>query len=97
MASHVYILQCADESYYVGSTGAGLERRVNEHNAGVHSGYTKSRRPVVLAFSQEFDRITDAVTAERKLKGWTRAKKEALIRGDQRVLIRPAHNRQTTG
>ena len=82
MASHVYILQCADESYYVGFTRADLERRVNEHNAGVYSGYTNSRRPVVLAFSQEFDRITDAVTAERKLKGWIRVKKEALIRGD---------------
>ncbi len=78
----VYMLQCADGRYYVGSTRTALERRVAEHNAGTFGGFTKSRRPVKLVFSQEFQQITDAISAERQLKGWGRAKKEALIRGD---------------
>ena len=86
MPAFVYILRCSDGLYYVGSTRATLERRVNEHNAGTYGGFTKSRRPVVLVFHQEFDRITDAVAAERQIKGWSRAKKEALIRGDFRAL-----------
>ena len=53
-----------------------------EHNAGHYGGYTASRRPVMLVFSQWFERITDAIAAERQIKGWSRAKKEALIRGD---------------
>ncbi len=84
----VYILKCADGSYYVGSTRGTIENRVNEHNAGLYGGYTKSRRPVRLVFLETFDRITDAIAAERQLKGWRRAKKEALIRGDFDVLAR---------
>jgi putative endonuclease len=61
---------------------SGLEQRVAEHNAGTYDGYTAKRRPVTLVFSQWFDRITDAIAAERQVKGWSRAKKEALIRGD---------------
>ena len=57
-------------------------RRVAEHNAGTYDGYTAKRRPVSLVFSQWFDQITDAIAAERQVKGWSRAKKEALIRGD---------------
>ena len=53
-----------------------------QHNAGELGGYTARRRPVILLYHQEFGRITDAVAAEQRLKGWTRAKKEALIRGD---------------
>ena len=82
MAAFVYLLRCGDGSYYVGSTRASLDRRVGEHNSGLLGGYTASRRPVTLVFAQEFDRITDAIAAERQLKGWSRAKKEALIRGD---------------
>jgi putative endonuclease len=55
---------------------------VAEHNAGKYEGYTHSRRPVQLAWSDHFDRITDAIAVERKIKGWSRAKKEALIAGD---------------
>jgi putative endonuclease len=62
---------------YVGTARSGLEKRVAEHNAGTFGGYT-----VTLVFSQLFDRITDAIAAERQAKGWSRAKKEALIRGD---------------
>jgi len=59
---------------------------VGTRNSGVTGGYTASRRPVTLVFAQDFDRITDAIAAERQLKGWSRAKKEALIRGDYEML-----------
>jgi putative endonuclease len=82
----VYILRCADGSYYVGSTRGTLEVRIAQHNAGTFGGYTARRRPVTIVFQQEFDRITDAIAAERQLKGWRRAKKEALIQGDYSTL-----------
>ena len=78
----LYILLCADDSYYTGTTRADLEYRVAQHNAGTYGGYTATRRPVTLVFAQWFDRITDAIEAERQVKGWSRAKKEALIRGE---------------
>ena len=78
----LYILRCADGSYYVGTTRTTLEYRLAEHNSGHHGGYTAKRLPVTLVYSQWFDRVTDAITAERQVKGWSRAKKEALIRGD---------------
>ena len=82
LTAHVYILRCADGSYYVGTAQQGLERRLAEHQQGVAAGYTAWRRPVDLVYAQEFGTITDALAAERKLKGWSRAKKEAVIRGD---------------
>ena len=82
MGAYVYILRCVDGSYYVGTTRASLETRLAQHNAGSFGGYTAALRPVTLVFHQEFDRVTDAIAAERQLKGWSRAKKEALIRGD---------------
>ena len=90
MNADVYILRCSDGSYYVGSTRTSLEDRLAQHNAGSFGGYTARRRPVELVFEQDFDRITDAIAAERQLKGWTRAKKEALIRGDMETLHRLA-------
>jgi len=84
--AYVYILQCADGSYYTGTARQGLEQRVAEHNAGHYGGYTASRRPVRLVFSQWFERITDAIAAERQIKGWSKAKKEALIRCDFEAL-----------
>jgi putative endonuclease len=80
--AHVYILRCADGTYYCGTARQGLELRVAEHNAGTFGGYTSTRRPVVLVYSEWFQRIVDAIAAERQIKGWSRAKKEALIRGD---------------
>jgi putative endonuclease len=83
MGAYVYMLRCADSSYYVGSaTGHDLAKRIAEHETGAYRGYTFSRRPVRLVWSEYFDRITDAIAAERQIKGWSRAKKEALIRGD---------------
>lgn len=88
LSAFVYILVCADGHYYVGSTRGTLERRVAEHNHGTYGGYTKSRRPVSLAYAQEFDRVEDAIQAERQIKGWSRAKKKALIAGDFELLVR---------
>ena len=79
MGAYVYIVLCQDGSFYTGSTRGSLEDRVNQHNAG---SYTATRRPVRLVYSEYFDRIMDAVSAERQIKGWSRAKKEALLRGD---------------
>ncbi|MBK5960367.1 hypothetical protein CCR97_19520 [Rhodoplanes elegans] len=95
MGAVVYMLLCADGSYYVGSTSDdGLDRRVAEHNAGAHpEAYTWSRRPVTVVWSEQFDRITDAIAAERRLKGWSRVKKEALARGDWSGLVRAAKRR----
>jgi putative endonuclease len=82
MSAYLYILRCADGSYYVGTARDSLERRIAEHQAGAFDGYTARHRPVKLVFHQYFERINDAVAAERQVKGWRREKKEALIRGD---------------
>ncbi len=92
MAIYVYMLECSDGSYYVGTTRAGLDQRVAEHNAGKYDGYTKGRRPVKLVFSQELQRITDAIAAERQIKGWSRRKKQALIARDFGALPDLARN-----
>src|SRR3990172_4723569 len=86
MGAYVYIVRCCDGSFYTGSTRGSLEDRINQHNAGSFDGYTETRRPVTLVYSEYFDRITDAVSAERQIKGWSRAKKEALVRGDFNAL-----------
>jgi len=83
MGAFAYMLRCADGSYYIGSaTGDDLSRRIAEHESGAYPGYTYTRRPVHLVWSEHFDRITDAIAIERKIKGWSRAKKEALIKSD---------------
>lgn len=82
----VYILRCSDGSYYVGHTDKG-EERLSEHQLGVGSSYTRKRRPVVLAWSERFPTRSEALEAERRLKGWSRAKKEALIKGNVERLV----------
>jgi predicted GIY-YIG superfamily endonuclease len=72
--------------------GKGGKRRGSEHRTGVFDGYTARQRPMVLVLHQEFDRIIDAIAAERQVKGWRREKKEALIRGDFAAL--PALSRR---
>jgi putative endonuclease len=91
--AYLYILLCSDGSFYIGTTRTALEIRIAQHNAGTFKGYTESRRPVKLVFSQWFDRITDAIESERKLKKWSRAKKEAFIRGDMASLQQLARRR----
>lgn len=94
MGIYVYMLRCSDSSYYIGTaTGNDLSHRIAQHNAGAFPGYTFSRRPVVLVWSEHFDRITDGIAAERQLKGWNRAKKEALIKGDWSMLTMLAKRR----
>ena len=83
----VYILRCADGSYYVGYA-KDVRERVEPHNAGRAAGWTDARRPVVLVYSEPAASLTAAVRRERQLKGWTRAKKVALIRGDTADLKR---------
>ena len=82
MQIFVYMLRCGDGSYYVGLTKAGLDKRIGEHVSGTYRGYTFSRRPVTVVWFAEFQSLRDAIGWERRLKGWRRAKKEALIRGD---------------
>jgi len=84
MAAWVYMLRCSDGSYYVGShRGEDVTARVWEHQNGVYpKAYTFRRRPVELVWSVFCEEITDAIAFERKIKGWSRPKKEALIRGD---------------
>jgi len=77
----VYIVECIDNSYYTGVT-SNLGQRINEHNNGSHKGYTSARLPVKLVYSNWFAYINDAIKAEKQIKGWSRAKKEALIIGD---------------
>ena len=85
----VYLLHCADDSYYVGHTDE-LELRVAQHQAGEIDGYTHERRPVRVVWTQETATREEALAAERQIKGWTRAKKEALIRGDWGAIQRHA-------
>ncbi len=80
--AYLYILRCADGSYYAGTTRKPLEARLAEHNAGLHGGYTATRRPVAIVYAQHFEAIADAVAAERQVKGWSRAKKDAMIKGE---------------
>ncbi|MFC3815466.1 GIY-YIG nuclease family protein [Lysobacter sp. GCM10012299] len=76
-----YMLRCADGSFYLGHTD-DIERRMDQHHGGQHACYTQRRRPVTLVFSQEFPTREEALVAERQIKGWSRAKKLALIDGD---------------
>src|SRR5690554_5976012 len=79
----VYILRCADRSYYVGSTRKDHPaEREWEHNQGVVAGYTRSRRPVTLIYAEYYERLVEGFERERQLKRWSRAKKEALMRED---------------
>ncbi len=81
MSFWAYMLRCSDGSYYAGHTEE-LEVRIGAHQSGLVEGYTQNRRPVMLVWSQEFPDRYGALSAERQIKGWTRAKREALIRGD---------------
>lgn len=74
----VYMLRCADGSYYVGST-RNLEQRFSQHSTGRGAAYTRRRLPVELVFAQEFERVDEAYAMEKRVQGWSRAKREALI------------------
>ena len=81
-----YIVRCADDTYYVGST-RDLEGRLWQHNnSDLGASYTRRRRPVTLVWSGWFERIDHAWAFEKQVQGWNRRKREALIRGDFEVL-----------
>jgi putative endonuclease len=81
----MYILECCDGSYYVGST-KDLEHRLSEHQKGTGSNYTSKRLPVKLVHCEEYTRIDDAFYREKQVQGWRRAKREALINGEPGLL-----------
>ena len=87
MSFYAYILRCADDSFYTGHTD-DFEGRIAAHQQGLVEGYTKTRRPVRLEWAQEFETHYEALSAERQIKGWSRAKKQALIDGNWDLLIR---------
>jgi putative endonuclease len=78
MKGYMYILECADGSYYTGST-TNLELRLAQHQAGQGSNYTKKRLPVKLVYFEEYSRIDEAFYREKQVQGWSRKKKKALI------------------
>jgi putative endonuclease len=93
MSFWVYILRCADGSYYTGHTD-NLEKRIAEHHAGAISNcYTFKRRPLQLAFSQDFPTREEALASEQQIKGWSRKKKEAMMRGDWAEVSRLAKSK----
>ncbi|MHB8894768.1 MAG: GIY-YIG nuclease family protein [Candidatus Geothermincolia bacterium] len=93
MSFFVYILQCSDTSYYTGHTD-NLEKRLAEHTQGtLPSCYTFNRRPLQLVFQQPFVTREEALAAEQQIKGWSRAKKEAMMRGDWQEVSMLARNR----
>lgn len=91
----VYMLRCAGGAFYVGSyRGDDLSVRIGEHNSGHRvSAWTYRRRPVDLVWSEHFPSIKDAVACERQIKGWSRAKKQALIVGDYAEISRLARSK----
>ena len=91
----VYILECSDGSYYVGST-RNLEGRLWQHQQGLGAEYTKRRLPVKLAFSSYLESVAEAYGVEKKVQGWSRAKREALIRGDFEALPGLSKRRKKT-
>ncbi|MEO6102388.1 MAG: GIY-YIG nuclease family protein [Pseudoxanthomonas sp.] len=93
MAFFAYLMRCADGSYYAGHTDY-IDVRMAQHQTGALGGYTAKRLPVTLVWSDSFLTREEAFAAERKLKGWSRAKKEALIAGDWERIQALAQNRQ---
>ena len=92
---YVYIIECADESYYTGITN-NIERRFNEHKEGnPPNSYTKSRRPLKLVYNESFTDPNQAILWEKKIKGWSHRKKKALIEKDWESLVAFAKSYKT--
>jgi putative endonuclease len=77
---YVYILECSDGSFYVGITN-NLDRRIDAHNAGVASKYTRSRRPVTLRYKEYCGTRSQALIRECGLRLLSRKEKQALVKG----------------
>jgi len=99
---YTYILKCSDNSFYTGITN-DIEKRVIEHNSGCNrNAYTFSRKPVALVWFEVFMNPNEAILMEKKIKGWSRRKKEALINKDWDNLIEfsknyTEHKKSSTG
>ena len=93
MVFYAYLLRCNDGSYYAGHTD-DLDQRMAQHQSGALGGYTAKRLPVTLVWSDTFPTRDEAFAAERRIKGWSRAKKEALLAGDWERVSELARNRQ---
>jgi putative endonuclease len=85
MKGYMYILECNDGSYYIGST-IDLDARLEEHQRGEGANHTKKRLPVKLVYFEEYPRIDEAFLREKQVQGWSRKKKEALIHGEPGML-----------
>lgn len=89
----IYILRCNDGSFYTGVCN-DIERRFAEHEAGMdESCYTYSRRPLKLVYAEESRDVNEILSREKQIKGWSRAKKEALAKGDFKKLVELSGNR----
>ena len=89
MSFWVYILKCSDGSYYTGHTD-NLEHRLSQHAEGKPSGYTATRLPVELIFTELFATRFEALDMEQRIKGWSRKKKEAMMCGNWKEVQRLA-------
>lgn len=85
MEGYMYILECSDGSYYTGSTN-NLDLRLQQYQNGEGANHTRKRLPVELIYYEKFPRIDEAFYREKQVQGWSRNKKEALIRGDTNLL-----------
>ena len=92
----MYILECSDGTYYTGST-VNLEKRIFEHENYLGANYTKKRLPVKLVYYEKFSRIDYAFNREKQIQGWSRAKKKALIEGNNHELPLLSKNRTSIG
>jgi putative endonuclease len=91
----MYILECADGTFYTGST-KDLEKRVFEHNNSMGANYTKNRLPVTLIYYEEYNRIDEAFYREKQVQNWSHEKKMALIESDSNMLRKLAECRNET-
>ena len=96
MGFWAYMLHCADRTFYVGHTD-DLDARIGTHQSGLIKGYTSTRLPVTLVWADEFPTRYEALQAERQIKGWGRAKKLALIRGDWKLISALVRNTKEQG
>jgi predicted GIY-YIG superfamily endonuclease len=94
MPFQAYLLRCNDGSFYTGHTD-NLELRFAQHKSGAMGGYTAQRLPVELVWSEIFETREEALSAECQIKGWSRAKKQALIDGNWDMISELAKNRQS--
>lgn len=92
MSFHIYILRCADGTYYTGHTD-DLDHRIAEHQSGAFTGYTYDRHPVELMFSESFQTRREALEREQQIRDWSRKKKEALFKQDWSTVSEAARSR----